>query len=50
MLTFVYGMISLLDDDLTARLIEYIDRTVRSDIISDIVRLLDHNGGKVNEK
>ena len=34
-------MISLLDDALMARLIVDIDRTVRSNVISDSIRLLD---------
>ena len=44
--TFVYGMISLPDDALTARLIVDIDRMVRFDMFSDIGWPLDAKGGR----
>ena len=44
-LTFLYGMISLPDDALTARLNTDINRMVRSIVIYDIIRHLDPKGG-----
>ena len=49
-LTFVYGMISLPDDALTARLIVDIDRMVCSIVIYDSIRLLDQNRREVRRK
>ena len=49
-LTFVYGMISLPDDALTARLIVDIDRMVRYIVIHDSIRHLDQNGREVRRK
>ena len=48
--TFVYGMISLPDDVLTARLNTDIDRMVCSIVIYDSIRLLYHNGREVRRK
>ena len=48
--TFVYVMISLPDDALTARLITDIDYMVHSIVISDIVRPLDPKGKKFRRK
>ena len=43
-------MIYLPDGALTSRLITNIDRTMRSNVISDTVRLLEENGREVRRK